>query len=146
MNSLALLAAIGQQLVGAREAMLNSRALFAECDPDSRLYPALRSGLIKDFELTYELAVKLAYKLVDERLGHVRKYKPLETFIKEASELGILALAPEAWSDLRTLRNSTVDLFDEQLAHTVAYSDLTPFLREIEALIELSLRNRYVDA
>lgn len=119
----------------AVEALSRSRSDYAGLDPNDVYYAPVRSGVIKDFEFCYELAISLMYKLVDFRLGAGEKYKGKDKLIKEAVELGFLAGGAAEWKRYQKLRNRTVHVYDEGLARSVAEEDLEQYVSTLNELV-----------
>ncbi len=94
--------------------------------------PLEKNGVVKLFELCYELSWKVLKDVLEYKGLQVTS--PRDTF-REAAMQGIIA-NPQAWFQFIKTRNETVHKYDEELIEDI-YKVLPSFLREVDCLLEV---------
>jgi nucleotidyltransferase substrate binding protein (TIGR01987 family) len=95
--------------------MLREALSFWDDQPDGApLKPHLRSAVIRSFEFTYELSVRLMRRVLIERVESADLVASLSfnDLLRRAADAG---LVPDAarWREWREMRNATSHAYDE---------------------------------
>ncbi len=114
-----------------------SYSRYLEISLDNSDKAIYRSAVVKDFELSFEVTVRLLYQLVDHKLDRVEKYKPPSRLFKEALDLRIFKAEDDIirWEKYRVLRNRTVHVYDAGLAKSVAVAEIDAYIEDVNSLL-----------
>ncbi|MBF0320008.1 MAG: nucleotidyltransferase substrate binding protein [Nitrospirae bacterium] len=101
------------------------------------------SGVIQNFEFTYELSHKMLKRYLEATAANPSGIEEMtfQDIIRTGSEQGLLLNGWDVWKDYRTARGTTIHTYDVDKAAEVL--EITPdFLREAQYLLsELEKRN-----
>lgn len=108
-------------------------AFMATLDDVTRL--GLRAGVIQNFEVCYELCVKLLKRqlVLDAVSASEIDTLNFKDLLRLAAQKGLIA-SPERWFSYRTQRNQTVHAYDEATAQQV-YEAASDFLSDAQDLL-----------
>jgi len=97
--------------------------------------PIIRDSAIQRFEYTYELAVKLLKRKLEEMASSVEEigHMGFKDIIRTGAEKGLID-EPEAWFEYRQKRNITSHTCDEKKAEEV-YAVLRGFSEKVKFLL-----------
>jgi nucleotidyltransferase substrate binding protein (TIGR01987 family) len=101
-------------------ALQNCIKNYNEYSPKNEsLLESLRSGVIQDFEVAYELSWKFMKKWLSYNVGSsVIDGIPRFELFKRAAENGLIS-EPEIWFDFHDARNKTTHEYSEEIAEFV---------------------------
>ncbi len=110
---------------------------------DGELREQFRAASIHAFEYTYELAVKMIRRQLDQIVASPAELRKMEfmDLIRTAAEAGLVRNVP-AFKLYREMRNITSHTYDEEQAEEVIsiLDDFTPEMNNL--LVELKKRNQ----
>jgi nucleotidyltransferase substrate binding protein (TIGR01987 family) len=88
---------------------------------DTALKPHLRSAVIRSFEFTYELAIRMLRRVLIERSEAADLIADLSfnDLLRKGADAGLVS-EPEMWRQWREMRNSTSHTYNEAMAAKVA--------------------------
>ncbi|MEN9557920.1 MAG: hypothetical protein RL141_289 [Candidatus Parcubacteria bacterium] len=95
----------------------------------------LRDSVIQRFEYTFEMAVKLMKRVLEQMPESGVDALSFNDLCRAAAEAGLVA-HPEAWVEYREARNKTSHAYDENIAEAV-YAVAQRFLSEAEAFLRV---------
>ncbi|MDX1920167.1 MAG: nucleotidyltransferase substrate binding protein [Candidatus Caenarcaniphilales bacterium] len=116
-----------------------SKSKLAE---DPEVFIEFRKASIQSFEFTYELAIKMLKRQLEQNASSSEEIDRLsfKDLIRTAAEKGLID-EPTKWFEYREMRNLTSHSYDEERAEDV-YKRLYNFLNSTKFLLEcLTKRN-----
>lgn len=101
---------------------------------NEELFFQFRSAAIQAFEYTFELAIKMLRRQLEEiELPPIIEQMSYRDFIRMAAEKGFIE-SPKDWFLFREKRNLTSHVYDEEKAKLV-YAPLEGFLKHVQILL-----------
>jgi nucleotidyltransferase substrate binding protein (TIGR01987 family) len=121
-----------------RNALAQLRLSIETCDgalgrEDSHVARQLRAGAIQAFEYTYELAVKMLRRQLEEMESAAVDQLPFRDLVRLRAEKGLIG-DPVAWFAYRAKRNVTAHGYDEARARDI-YAALPAFAEQAACLL-----------
>ncbi|BAP56332.1 nucleotidyltransferase substrate binding protein [Thioploca ingrica] len=110
--------------------------LFCEAEPDGDKQVMLQTAAIQCFEYTYELAIKMLRRSLEERLPSHDALSSISfnDLIRLGAEQGLID-NPSAWFGFRHKRNITAHTYDESKAEEI-YAILPEVVNKTDYLLQ----------
>ena len=97
--------------------------------------PDIRDAVVKRFEYTYSLALKMIYRYLKYAAPENDYIPDFNEAIRQANQRGLLLTDLEQWSEYRLKRNMSSHTYDDEVANDIV-SVMDKFVKDVDFLFE----------